>query len=437
MKTPHIARQFDRQSMQHHSYFHLSRNFRFASPCALALVTAVAWFLFEQSALGQAVTDFPQKMPVSTYRSGTTSPTLAPQTGVAPTPLGTISPLPPLTADRHSVAQRIESVPPGAASYSNGSLYQGSPGDTWIAPSLTELQDFDDPTMSGQPTMYLNPPAEPVINGFLYHGYSGWRGISEGSGNNNNGFSYGGNLGAKLGPISDFTGIGFQAGASYGLYDLNGRASGFAQSQYQQQTFITVGMFRKADDLTNFAVGVVYDSMINEYFGQFANSPYLGQVRAQIAYCWDERHELGFWTALRTNTAHRDVGGPVDYRGVDQFNLFWHRKFDFGGDSWAWFGFPDASKIGGNGTLGSYLWGGTLTVPLAPRWGAYTDVQYMAPSAHTGVAASMEETFYLGLGVFFYPGRNSRQETVMGQRWMPYMPLANNGLFMVDTNRTF
>jgi hypothetical protein len=285
--------------------------------------------------------------------------------------------------------------------------------------------------------LYAVAPAEPAINGYLFHGYSGWRGIADGSGNNNNGFSYGGTLGAKLGPFSDLTGIGFQAGASYGLYDLNGRASGYAPSQYQQQTFITTGFFRKADNLTNFAFGAVYDAMINEYFGQYGVSPFLQQLRAQIAYRWDDQHELGFWAAIRLNEAHRDVNGPLDFRGVDQFNFFWHHKFAFGGDSWAWIGFPDSSKLGGNGSLGSYIWGGTLTVPLSPCWGAYTDIMYMAPSSRTGVIGSMEETFYLGVGITFYPGRNSRQETVMGQRWMPYMPVANNGLFFVDTNKTF
>lgn len=358
---------------------------------------------------------------------------MVPQPSVMPNPFGTISPLPPLTADRRNVAQAIETIPPGAASYPNGPVYQGSTGDTWIAPPLTELHDFDDPSMSGPPMMIAGPPPEMAINGFLYHGYSGWRGIAEGSGNNNNGFFYGGSLGAKLGPFSDMTGIGLQAGASYGLYDLNGRASGFYPSQYQQQTFITLGLFRKADDLTNFSFGVVYDAMINAYFGQFANSPYLGQLRAQIAYRWDDQHELGFWTAIRTNQTH----GDVSYRAVDQFNFFYHHKFAFGGDAWTWVGFPDASKLGGNGSLGSYIWGGTLTVPLSPCWGAYTDIVYMAPSAHTSVIGSMEETFILSVGVAFYPGRNSFQPTVTGQRWMPYLPVANNSVFMVDTNRTF
>ena len=40
-------------------------------------------------------------------------------------------------------------------------------------------------------------------------------------------------------------------------------------------------------------------------------------------------------------------------------------------------------------------------------------------------------------GISFYPSGNARTRTVAGQSWMPYLPVANNGSFMVDTNQTF
>jgi hypothetical protein len=272
---------------------------------------------------------------------------------------------------------------------------------------------------------------------YIFHNYSSWRGISEGSGENNNGFSYGVNYGTRLGALTDYTGIGAQLGASYGLYDLNGRSSGFHDNRIQQQTFVTAGVFRPADRLTNFSFGVVWDGMFNADFGQYAVSPFLSQLRYQIAYALNAQHEVGVWGTNRLSGDTFNLGGPLSYRAVDQINLFWHHRFAFGGDGWTWVGVPDHTKLGGSGSLGAYTFGGTLTAPLSPCFAAFTSLQYMAPSARTGTAAAMEETFYVTLGVTFYPYANSRASNVSGNCWMPYMPVANNGTFLVDTNRTF
>ena len=275
-------------------------------------------------------------------------------------------------------------------------------------------------------------------NIYFFHNYSSWRGISEGSGPNNNGFVYGFNYGTRLGALSEYTGIGFQIGASYGLYDLNGRSSGFHDNQVQQQGFLTAGFFRAANKQTNFSYGLVWDGMFNSNFGQFAVSPFLSQVRAQIAYALNVQHEIGFWTAIRVNTAHTSAANiPLSYRGVDQFTLFYHHRFGYGGDGWTWIGIPDPTKLGGNGTLGAYTVGGTLTAPLSPRLGAFTSLQYMSPTARAGVAASIEEAFYVTCGISFFPYANSRATNVAGDCWMPYMPVATDGTFLVDTNRTF
>jgi hypothetical protein len=282
----------------------------------------------------------------------------------------------------------------------------------------------------------VNCTASPNQSLVIFHGYSGWRGISEGSGGNNNGFLYGLNFGSRLGEFSELTGIGAQFGASYGLYDLNGRSSGFENDQIQQQTFVTTGLFRRPGEWTNLSGGVVFDAMFNDNFGQFAVSPFLGQVRGQIALALNDRHEIGFWTALRVVDSSKD-GGALQYRGVDQFNFFWHHKFTFGADGVSWIGFPDPTKLGGSGSLGNYIFGGTLNIPLSPWFGAYTDLQYMPSSATIGATAANSESFYIGLGLMFYPGRNALNTNVAGQCWTPYIPVANNGTFMVDTNRTF
>lgn len=273
---------------------------------------------------------------------------------------------------------------------------------------------------------------------YLFHGYSSWRGIAEGTGSNNNGFLYGGNWGTGLGKFSDWSGIGAQLGASYGFYDLNGRSSGFADNDIQQQVFVTAGLFRKADQFTNFSVGVVYDAMVNGNFGQFAVSPFLSQLRGQISYALNDSHEVGFWTALRMSGDNRNINGPLSFRPVDQFNFFWHHKFSFGADGWTWIGFPDFTKLGStHGSLGNYIFGGTLVAPLSRHFGVYTDLQYMAPDAHIGPVAASRETFFVSLGLILYPGGHSPSASVKSPGWLPFLPVGNNGSFLVDTNRTF
>jgi hypothetical protein len=399
-------------------------------------------------------------MPGNPYPAGTYGASSYPTTsypyGAAP-PGGDFvgSPLPPMTETDSPVSMpRSPSFRTGVVSSSITD--QAAPGQMPPPPGTTlvpqpavqavPLNLFDPSTYFASDSSLLMPwdfgPAacnDCRTNGMtIFHNYSSWRGISEGTGSNNNGFSYGFNYGTKLGAFSDLTGIGAQIGGSYGLYDLNGRSSGFRDKEIQQQSFLTVGFFRPADKTTNFSFGVVWDGMFNTNFGQYAVSPFLAQVRAQIAYALNEQHEIGFWAAVRSTNATAEAGGQaLAYRAVDQYTLFYHHRFLYGGDGVTWFGIPDHSKLGGTGSLGQYTFGGTLTAPLSPRFGAFTSMQYMAPSSRTGAAAAVEEAFYITLGIAFYPYANSRYKNVAGDCWMPYMPVATDGTFLVDTNHTF
>jgi len=66
-----------------------------------------------------------------------------------------------------------------------------------------------------------------------------------------------------------------------------------------------------------------------------------------------------------------------------------------------------------------------------------TTAHYMPPTARIGAVALMQETFFISIGIAFYHGCNSRTDSVSGQRWLPYLPVANNGSFIVDMNKTF
>jgi hypothetical protein len=93
--------------------------------------------------------------------------------------------------------------------------------------------------------------------------------------------------------------------------------------------------------------------------------------------------------------------------------------------------------LGGNGSLGDYYVGALTTVPLNDRLSLYALVTYMHQSAAPGPIGSTEDAWDFTIGLAFYPRYNSHSHTIAGQCWMPEVPVANNGTFLVDTNRTF
>ena len=283
----------------------------------------------------------------------------------------------------------------------------------------------------------------------LFSGIDSWRGVGD-RGNifnrpsNNDGTSFGFNYGARLGGFSDATGIGLQVGGSYALYDWNGRpfnVGTLTTTQVQQQAFFTVGLFKKANEESSWSYGVVHDWMFNQAWGAFAVNPTLGQWRGQIAYATSTCNEFGVWGTLRDKGATNldSLGNPVSTRAIDQANLFWHHKWELGADSWFWVGIPQSDRLNqiAGGSLGDFLVGGSVIAPLNDYVSLYGNMQYMHPSAGPGSIGSGDASWYVAFGLQYTVGGNACTRTVAGSCWMPLLPVANNGNFLVDAVRTF
>ncbi len=279
----------------------------------------------------------------------------------------------------------------------------------------------------------------------LFTGIDSWRGIGDrgASSNNltnNNGGSSGFNYATRLGTFSDVTGIGLQVGGSYGLYDWSGRPANngtLTTTAVQQQAFFTVGLFKKANENSNWSYGVVHDWMFNQAWGATAIDPTLGQWRGQIAYATSAWNEFGFWGTLRDkgDTNLDSNRQPVSTRSINQANLFWHHKWELGADSWLWVGVPQDSRLNPflRGNLGDFLVGGSVIAPLDDYVSLYGNFQYMHPSAQPGSVADGESAWYVSFGLQYTIGGHARTSTVAGNCWLPLMPVANNGNFLVDT----
>ena len=200
---------------------------------------------------------------------------------------------------------------------------------------------------------------------------------------------------------------------------------------------MTTGIFRRADFDKPISIGLVYDQMINEGFGAYRQSPALAQLRLQLAYAFTARNEIGFWGTLRLNQANRldpTTGNLVSYRGISQADVFWHHKFGPGNtDAWVWGGLPSFYRMNGDNDFETNIYGWRSETPLTDRIQLFSNFEALRPTG--GVSHHAIYDFMVGLS--FYPAGNAPSTTVAGRTWMPYIPVANNGSFLVDTNRTF
>jgi hypothetical protein len=296
---------------------------------------------------------------------------------------------------------------------------------------------------------------------YWFSGIDSFKGVADGEFGGNNGFLNGLNSGFAVPGLSEY-GIGAQAGASWGIYDLSGheQSGGVPTDQAVQQVFVTLGVFRRPDADLPIGAGIVYDAMFAYNFGIFGSSPTLGQWRGQASYMWDDCNEFGAWGTYRDHSFSNSfgaLGGPLQFRAVDQLDFFWHHKFgECGADARFYVGLPTEDRLaqtpttglnagGSGGKLGSFILGCNFEVPLNDRLSLFANGTYMPPSQGAGqitttpgtAVATVQESWDISFGINIYLGGScSRSATVAGNTFAPYMPVANNGSFLVDQNPT-
>jgi len=277
-------------------------------------------------------------------------------------------------------------------------------------------------------------------------GFDSFKGVSDSNRQSNFGAVTGLNAATPVPGLSDY-GIGWQLGMTYGVYDIDGRVSavtGQSVAQSQQQTFVTTGFYRKGNGGQRLSFGLVYDWMLNSNWGVLGTSPTLGQWRGQVEYAVAPCNGIGLYGSVRDLGSEQSVGvrpyiTTVDTRAISQVNLFWHHKFCSGADSWLWVGLPERERLDRveGGSLGDWIIGANVQVPITERLALYGNAQYMHPSAAAGYTASSESTWNVGAGIMWYFGGHAESHSLNGKCWLPYMPVANNSTFLVDQYPTF
>lgn len=307
-------------------------------------------------------------------------------------------------------------------------------------PDVYEQPGEAPPNDGTSPNWWHTCDDSPGFGLLAFVGYDAWRGPVDDSWENN-GLHTGLNFGSRLGWLSDYTGIGFQLGGSVGVYDWSGTEYRIArQNEAETQGFLTYGLFRKASEDCRWSASLVQDWMLNSNYGALSQNPTIWQGRWQVGYALRPRHEWGFWGTFAGPTVTRDVPffGPRTYKSINQLNIYQHHKWtEWGADSWIWFGVPERDRLSGDHSLGDYTVGALANCPLNNHVALYALVTYMHPSSRAGAAGSLDEMWNFSIGLSFFPRPNARSSTVAGQCWMPQLPVANNGTFLVDTNRTY
>ncbi|MEX0725995.1 MAG: DUF6666 family protein, partial [Planctomycetaceae bacterium] len=319
-----------------------------------------------------------------------------------------------------------------------------TPDDVFAAPPDLYASDSDEggvglrdlfPLFWGDPSLDGVPPVsdEGYSNGIWYFvDYDAFRGVPDGSWENN-GIRVGFNYGTKLGRFSEITGIGAQVGASIGVYDWGGtKYRQKNKNKAETQGFLTYGLFRKPQENSPWSAALVQDWMFNDTFSVFGENPTLSQLRGQIGYAVSASNEFGVAGAVYVRSDSREVRGfgHTTWQPISTLSAYWHHKWSLGGpDTWITAGTPERTRLAGGGSVGDYLVSATALCPLSNAVSVFSNVTYMHQSASPGPNGANDEAWNFIVGISIYPRRNSRSQTVAGERWMPLLPTANNGSF--------
>ncbi len=256
-----------------------------------------------------------------------------------------------------------------------------------------------------------------------------FRSLPEGSWEGNMGAFTSANFKAYL--PQDFA---VQLGGSYGLYDWGGRSSTPSKnsSSLQQQGFITGAATRENPCGWGVNAGIAYDWMLNKNFGMFAVNPYIDQLRGQVGYVFNGSDELGVWGTYGIRTSDKESEElPLKFRGISQANLFYCHYFKNNSYGMIWGGTPyRRGLMYTSGRPGRYTIGTRFSAPLAHCLSINGHAAYMGGRSTSTSSKSQNYAANVCFSLTYSFGYRKVMQT-------PYMSLADNSNFLVDTNQNF
>lgn len=253
----------------------------------------------------------------------------------------------------------------------------------------------------------------------IFTGVSGFTGPANRGGHGSFGFNEGFNWTSSL----DRIGCGYMT-AQAGFRAVQSGLSGseFTEED-RKQTFVTLGLFRRAD--WGLQGGAVVDYMHDDWYYDMD----LLQVRAELSWMYPSGHEFGFWMAADADHARTRsrVGVPFptttteEWRSTDLYAFFFRCTSCETGAVGRIFGGFTGNKDG--------LIGADLTVPFATEWAIDAEFTYLIPEEGSGPIGSSEEGWNVGLYLVYYPGCKTAYDKNYNK---PLFDTGGNGNFFVD-----
>ena len=248
----------------------------------------------------------------------------------------------------------------------------------------------------------------------LMAGVNGFTGPNNRGETGSFGFYEGINWGASL-PCIGCGELGMQLGARAVQANLSGAE--FTTNQ-RDQLFLTGGIFRRVD--WGFQGGVVVDYMHEDWYAEVD----LTQIRGELSWLYPNCHEIGafFTSGTDSDQAASLVNTVVineTFESTDLYAFFYRNRYDSG--EWRIFaGFSGES----DGLLG-----GDFQMAISDCMALEGGYTYLLPEEGTAARGHEQESWNIGLGLVWYPGRRCARGV---DYYRPLFNVADNGSMFVD-----
>jgi hypothetical protein len=217
-------------------------------------------------------------------------------------------------------------------------------------------------------------------------------------------------------PLWHEYGLGAQVGFSVTQNNLQGDSNNIFDD-YRSQTFLTAGLFHRPCDGQGLQYGVVFDYLADRYYQNFNVS----QLRGEIGWLFDCRNELGFWFTSGVmdsdNSNDQVFLGANEFSPIDQYAIYYRRRFCRGGEGRVW--------GGATGNSGGLI-GADFRLPIAKSWAVETGFNYLISDKSTNPVFH-DQTWNVGANLVWYWGCNATCRSL----YRPLFGVADNGSFMV------